>query len=387
MSSQKQRPRVVIVGAGFGGLAAAQALRKAPVEVTLIDQHNYHLFQPLLYQVATAGLEPGDIAQAVRHVLHRSQNVHFRLGTVISIDWALRRLTLKDGEALPFDYLILAAGAVTNDFGVPGVAEYAFGLKNLHDATALRNHILQQFERAAEDPDWITKGGLNFVVVGGGPTGVEVSGALVELFDNVLKKDYPNLDVGKARVVLVEMTDRLLGPYAPKLQRYTVESLKKRGVDVRLDTSVVRATAGTVELGSGERLPARTLIWGAGIKAHPLADALGLDQARGGRLVVEPDLSIPDHPGVFVIGDMAASTDAEGKLHPQVATTAMQGGKHVAAQIQRHLAGQETTRSCTKTWGRWQPLGGTPLWLSCRPASRCADTWPGWDGSCCTSSS
>lgn len=357
MTAHQQHPRVVIVGAGFGGLSAAQALRKAPVSVTVVDQHNYHLFQPLLYQVATAGLEPGDIAQAVRHVLHRQKNLDFRLGTVTGVDWDQRHLHLEDGDALPFDYLILAAGAVTNDFGVQGVAEYAFGLKTLHDASELRNHVLQQFERASKDPTWASRGGLTFVVVGGGPTGVEVSGALIELFDMVLKKDYPSLDVDQAKVVLVEATDRLLAPYAPKLRDYTVEALQKRGVDVRLKTSLKHATADGVELEPGGFLAAQTLVWAAGIKAHPLAGALGLEQTRGGRLVVAPDLSLPGHPEAFVVGDMAASKDAEGNLHPQVATTAMQGGEYVAKLIRKRLEGKDVKPFVYKDLGQMATIG------------------------------
>ena len=356
-TADKQKARVVVVGAGFGGLEVAQALKKAPVEVILIDQQNYHTFQPLLYQVASAGLEPGDIAHAVRHVLHRVKNCTFRMGTVTGVDWDNNRVQIEDQDDLLFDYLVLALGATTNDFGVSGVADNAFPLKSLNDAVELRNHVLRQFEKADQDPTLIAKGVLNFVVVGGGATGVETAGALMELFQKVLKKDLPRLDINKARVILVEMADGLLTSYTEKLQQYTVRSLKRKGVEVRLQEAVVRVTDQEVELKSGEVIPAHTLIWAAGIRAHPLADLLGVEQTRGKRIVVEPNLAVPNKPNVFVIGDMAASKDEQGELHPQVASTAQQGGRHAARQIQALLEGKQTKPFVYKDLGQMATIG------------------------------
>jgi NADH:ubiquinone reductase (H+-translocating) len=338
----ESKPRVVIVGAGFGGLAAARALKRAPVSVVMVDQFNYHTFQPLLYQVATAGLEPEEIAHAVRGIFHRQKNFDFRLGKVVGADLGRRALRLHDGCEVAWDYLILSAGASSNDFGVPGVKEHAHFLKSLTEAMALRSHVIEQFEAAAGDPALIGRGALNFVLVGGGPTGVEMAGALVELIDRVLVRDYPHLDVSRSRVTLIEMTDRLLAPFHEKSRRHALAVLERRGVDVRLNEAVVEALPGGVRLKSGGTIPTRTLIWAAGVRANPLAGFLGLEQVRGGRVKVNPDLSAPGHPEVFVIGDMAGSTDPEGQLHPQLAQVAIQGGRHAVKQILRQIEGQPT---------------------------------------------
>lgn len=340
----ERKPRVVIVGAGFGGLRLARELRRAPVEVVLVDQRNYHVFQPLLYQVATAALDPEEIAHNVRGLFHDQRNFHFRLGRVIGADWQGRQLLMAEGRPIPFDYLVLAAGAVTNDFGIPGVAQHAFPLKSLGEAVQLRSHIMCQFEQADADPSLIEAGALNFVVVGGGPTGVEMAGALVEWFQMVLRKDYPQLDVSRAHVILIEALDHLLAPFEPALRENTRRTLAERGVEVLLGEAVSEVRPDAVALKSGRVIPTRTVIWGAGVKGNPLAAAMGLDLARGGRVVVNPDLSVPGKPEVYVIGDLAASMDAQGNLHPQLAQVALQGAVHVARQIERRLAqpGQTT---------------------------------------------
>jgi NADH dehydrogenase len=243
---------------------------------------------------------------------------------------------------LPYDHLVLAAGAVTATFGIPGVEEYGFGLKNLDDAIRVRSHLLDQFEQAAIRPSLIAEGALNVVIVGGGPTGVELAGAVAELFHKVLAKDFPQLQVSRARVILIEAMNSLLGPFSEPSQRHALEMLRERGVEVLLGRAVARVTPDEVELKDGEVLPARTLMWAAGVRASPLADVLGLEQTRGGRLVVNPDLSVPGRPDVWVIGDLAASTDPEGKLHPQVAPVAIQGARHVAKQIQLAIAGDSS---------------------------------------------
>lgn len=334
------RPRIVIVGAGFGGLMTARRLRGADADITLIDRYNYHTFQPLLYQVATAALAPEEVAHSARGIFHHQENLSFRLGTVVGADFAAKTLELGSGERIGYDYLVLAAGATTNDFGVPGVREYAFYLKTLPQAVHLRSHIIRQFERADADPGLIEQGALTFVLVGGGPTGVEMAGSLVELFNHVLKRDYPHIDIGMARVILVEMTGRLLGPFHESSSAHALSVLRRRGVDVRLNEAVVRVSSDEVELGSGEVLPAQTLIWAAGVRGNPLVEALGLELTRGFRIAVRDDLSLPNHPEVFVIGDLAGKTDREGRLLPQVAPVANQGGKHVAETLLRELRGE-----------------------------------------------
>ncbi len=344
MVSPAAPPRVVIVGGGFGGLRLAQALADDPVAVTLVDRRNHHTFQPLLYQVATAMLEPAAIARSLRAILRRQANVEVRLGDVTGVDWEAKRVLVAEGDAIGFDTLVLAAGAVTSDYGIAGVAEHAFPLKSAEEALRLRHHVLARFERALAGPALIDEGELTFVVVGGGPTGVEMAGALVELIDNVVRKDFPGLDVDRAHVVLVEATDHLIDPFSPKSRHNAAETLAARGVEVRLGTKVEAVTASAVHLAGGEEMPTRTLVWTAGVRANPLADALGLAQAEGRRIVVEDDLSVPGHPDCFVIGDLAASRNEEGALDPQMAPLAQQGARHVAEQLRRRRQRLATER-------------------------------------------
>ena len=332
--------RVVIVGAGFGGLTLAQKLRNAPVEVLLIDKHNYHTFQPLLYQVATAGLETEEIAHAVRGIFQKQRNFQFCLGTVVGTDWATQEVLLADGTSISFDYLVLAAGGTTNYFGTEGAEAHGFSLKSLSDAVNLRSHIIMRFEQTDQYRDNAGPGSLHIVVVGGGPTGVEMAGALCELFQKVLRKDYPRLPEELFRVTLVEASGQLLNAYHPDSQAYALKQLKKRGVEVMLDTRVVKATEHAVYLSSGEVIESQTLVWAAGIKASGIAESLDLPTGRGGRVLVEPDLRVKGHDDVFVIGDLAGSTDDEGNMHPQLAPVAMEGGAHVARQIVRDLEGK-----------------------------------------------
>lgn len=332
-----KRPRVVIVGVGHAGLEAAKALAKAPVDVLLVDRHNYHKFQPLLYQVATAGLQPGDVAQPARPIFRRQANLAFRLATVTGVDFDARLVHVAEGPPVLYDFLILGAGASTAYYGVEGAEAHGFPLKNVADAVNLRSHVLLQFEEAGRDPARVEDDTLTFVVVGGGPTGVEMAGALRELFDRVLRKDFPTLDVKRARVVLLEAGDGLLNGYAPRLREYTRRQLEKRGVEVRLDTSVVEVTPLSVRLKTGETIPTRAVVWAAGVRANPLADRLGLAQTRGARVVVDPTLRVPAHPEVFVAGDLAGAEEAEGPLYPQVAQVAIQQGVHAAREIERAL--------------------------------------------------
>ena len=333
---------MVVVGGGFGGLNAARALGDRGVPVSLVDRHNYHLFQPLLYQVATSGLNPADIAYPLRAVFHRAPHVQVRIGEIVGADLDARTVLLADGASLAYDHLVLASGTTTADFGVPGVAEHALGLKDLSDAVRLRSEVLRRFEEADVERELLDQGWLTVVVAGGGPTGVEMAGALAELFDRVMVKDYPHLDVTRARIVLVEMGQDLLPPLSARARRHAHERLIGRGVDVRTGRRVERVEEREVVLDGGEVIPARTLIWAAGVKPTGLAAAIGLETGRAGRVIVQPDLSVPGRPEVWVVGDAAAAARPDGSLLPQVAQPAIQGGRHVAEQILRRHAGLPT---------------------------------------------
>lgn len=333
-----ERPHVVVIGAGFGGLAAAKRLEREAVDVTLVDRHNYHSFQPLLYQVATAGLNAADVGYAVRGIFRRQQRVLFRKSQVTGLDWDGRRVRFRDEPPLSFDYLVLAAGSATNYFGVPGAAEYGFPLYGLADAVIVRNHLLSLFEAAEARPDLIDEGVLNLVVVGGGPTGVEVAGAMAELVDRVLKQDFHDLDVGRSRVVLIEQAPHLLTPFSPHSRRYAQKALEARGVEVRLDTVVSAVAPDHVEFADGTTLDTRLVVWAAGVRAALLADAVEATQGRGGRITVGPDLSVPGHPEVFAVGDVADIDDGDGGRLPQLAQVAIQGGRHAAEQILATIA-------------------------------------------------
>jgi len=338
------RPRVIIVGAGFAGLNAAKELKHAPVDVLIVDQHNYHTFQPLLYQVATAGLDVSDVAHQVRDIFRRQPNLRFRQGTVSGVDWGAKELELADGARLAFDSLILAAGAIYHDFGTPGVKRYGYMIKSVSEANTLRSHILRRFERASADPSQADQGALTFVLVGAGPTGVEMAGALVELFDRVVPLDFPEIDASKARVIMLEMTDSVLPPFGARSQRYAERVLRRRGVDVRLGAKVSEVRETEVVLDTGETIPTHTLIWVAGVRGHPLAEALGLELGKGYRIPTEGDLSLPDHPDVFAVGDLSGAVDEEGNPYPQVAQVAIQQGRHAARMVRRSLEGEPRQR-------------------------------------------
>ena len=338
------RPHVVIVGAGFGGLVVARSLDRHPVEVTLIDRNNFTTFQPLLYQVATAGLNAADVAHPIRGLFHRQRNLRVLMGEVTGVDWERREVLLEEHQPVPFDHLVLAMGAVAAWFGVPGAAEHAVPLYTLEDAVDVRNHVVSRFEAADADPSLVDRGELNFVVVGGGPTGVEMAGALAELFAVVFKRDYPTLGVGRARVVLVETRDRLLEPFDPSSQRAALDALRARQVEVRLEETVDEVTPDHVRFTSGEVLQARTVIWAAGVRAHPVARAMGLPTTASGRVEVAADLSVPAREGVWAVGDVAAphAKRGSGGVLPQLAPVAMQAGAHVARQIGRLAEGKPT---------------------------------------------
>ncbi len=331
------------MGSGFGGLNAATHLARAPVDITVVDRDNYHGFWPLLYQVATAGLGSDDIAHPIRSIYSRYPNITVRVGTVSGIDLD-QRVVEVDGEAgLPYDYLILAAGSSTTAFGIPGVEEHAFPLKTLPDAVRLRNHVLTTFERADATPPGLTDpGALTIVLVGGGPTGVELAGALSELIGHNLANDFHHLDVTQARVILVEMTDHLLPGFSLPSQQAALQTLEQKGIEVRFGTTLTKVTDEGVTFEDGTSIPARTVVWTAGVRANPVAQVIDAEKGRGGTLVVRPDLSLEGHPEVFVIGDLASARGRDGKPLPQLAQVAIQGGRQTARNVRRQMEGHRT---------------------------------------------
>lgn len=332
-------PHVVIVGGGFGGIEAARGLRKAPVRVTLVDKSNHHLFQPLLYQVATAGLNPSDIAAPIRGVLRRQKNVKVLLASAKAVDVPGRRLLLEGGGELRWDHLILACGAGHSYFGHDAWEELAPGLKTTADAVEIRNRLLWAFEAAEQEPDperrkvWQT-----FAVVGGGPTGVELAGAVAELARHTLSRDFRVIDPGASRIVLLEAGPSVLSTFDEDLRAHAKRRLERLGVEVRLGQPVKEITPEGLRVGD-EWLPTRTVLWAAGVAASPLGKSLGAPLDRAGRVKVNPDLSVPGAPEVQVVGDMAA-LEQDGKPVPGVAPAAMQAGRHAAKNVLLRLAGK-----------------------------------------------
>lgn len=327
--------QVVVVGAGFGGLAVADGLESANVEVTLVDQRNHHTFQPLLYQVATAGLDANDISYPTRRLARGKPQLRSVQGEVIGVDFDSDAVVLADGRRLRYDSLVLAPGGITADFGVPGVAEHAFGLKSTADAIALRHRVLQSFEDAGNDLQHgrpHRKEATTIVIVGGGPTGVELAGGFAELTSRVLSPDYPELDPDAIRIVLVEGQDAVLAGFDDSLRTNARQTLERMGVDVLLNTQVARVSAASVDLSDGSTIGADTVVWAAGIRAHPLAERLGLETGPGSRVIVDDDLTLPGHSNVYAIGDFAAVKGDSGLL-PQVAPAAIQAGNYVAERI------------------------------------------------------
>ena len=336
-------PHVVIVGAGFGGIGALKKLRDANVRITLIDKHDYHTFQPLLYQVATYKLTPAQVGFPIRDLLHHSQNITFHQTVVTSIDPAGRQVTMDSVAPLKYDYLILALGAVVNFFKTPGADQYAFPLYTMDDAIRLKEHVLKTFEAVDKNPALIEDGALNFCVVGGGATGVEVSGALADLLRNEMKQDYPNLPVESAQVLLYEGQPQLLGPFKPELQKYARTTLEERGVKVHTGTGVKKVGPASIELTTGETVKTHTLVWAAGLMANPIVHSLNVELVHGGRIPVGADLQVKDHPGVFAIGDIAVMTDGKtGHPLPGLGSTALQAGNHAGETIKRLVEGKPT---------------------------------------------
>ena len=332
-------PHVVVVGAGFGGLNAAKALGKAPVRVTLLDRRNHHVFQPLLYQVATAGLSPGEIAYPIRAIVRRQANTEVWLAEATAIDIDHRRVVLADG-ALDYDFLILAAGARHSYFGHPEWEPIAPGLKDVEDALDIRRRILLAFERAERESDpALRQRELTFAIVGGGPTGVELAGAIADIARRVLAKDFRAIDPREARILLLEGGPRLLPAFPPRLSAKAETMLRQLGVEVRTNALVTALSADSLAIG-GQTINAATILWAAGVTASPLARSLGVPLDHAGRVPVQPDLSLPGHPEVFVLGDLATLRDARGHFLPGLAPVAIQQGRAAAANILRSLRGQ-----------------------------------------------
>jgi NADH dehydrogenase len=333
------RPHVIIIGGGFAGLYAARALDGVEVRVTLLDRRNHHLFQPLLYQVATAALNPSDIAAPIRSILRRQENVTVILGEASTIDSDGKRVLLSDGSALSYDYVIVGTGATHSYFGHDEWAAAAPGLKTIEDALDIRRRMLYAFEAAEREADperrraWLT-----FCVVGGGPTGVELAGALAEVSRHTLARDFRHIDPTQARVLLLEGSSTILSAYPAPLQAKAIAQLERLGAAVRLNAKVTHIDGDGVELGD-EKIASRTVLWAAGVQASPLARSLGAPLDRAGRVLVTPQLTVPGHDEIFVVGDLAALTQ-DGKLVPGVAPAAMQEGRHAAQEIARAIAGQ-----------------------------------------------
>ena len=349
-------PQVVILGCGFAGLWAAQALRKAPVQVTVIDRTNHHLFTPLLYQVATAGLSAPAIAAPIRHILADQRNTTVLLGEVTSIDVGNRKVILEEKSEIPYDRLLVATGTTHSYFGNDAWAPFAPGLKTLDDAFVIRNRILLAFEHAERESDPARRAAwLTFVVVGGGATGVELAGTLAEIARHTLRGEFRRCDPHSARVMLVEGTTRILPPYPPDLSQKARLQLERLGVMIFLGKRVTGIDGEGVQLGA-ERIEAKTVIWAAGVASSPLGRALGAPLDRAGRVLVEPDLSVPGHPEIFVAGDLAAVSYAKGPV-PGIAPSAKQMGRHVAANVILSLKNEKTRSFRYRDYGQLATIG------------------------------
>ncbi len=339
----KRRPRVVVLGGGFAGIGAARALKDVEADVVVVDAHNYHTFQPLLYQLATDLLETAVVGHALRGLFHEQPNAAVHQATVTGIDLDARQVEFAEMEPLDYDYLVLALGAEVTFFGTPGAPEHAFPMYTLSDAVRLKEHILRTWEAADRDPALVEDGALNVVVVGGGPTGVESAGALAELYRESFAKDYPSVPQEKARIILVEAAPELFTMFKKNLRDYAKKELEKFSVEVLVGELVSAVEPTRVTLESGTVLEAHTLIWGAGLQANSIAASLGLELEKGNRIPVGPDLTVAGHPEVFAVGDVAWITDTKtSKVLPQLGSVALQAGEHAGANVARCVAGKET---------------------------------------------
>ena len=340
---QAARPRVLVLGGGFAGVGAARALKKADVDVVVVDKHDYHTFQPLLYQVATALLEPSEVGHPLRDLFDDQKNARVHVDSVTGIDLAGREVQFAEMKPLAYDYLVLGLGAEVNFFGASGAPEHAFPMYTLADAVRLKEHVLKKWEAADKDDSLAEDGGLHIVVVGGGPTGVESAGALAELYNNTFAEDYPDVSKEHARITLVEASPQLFGMFKENLREYTQKELEKFGVEVLLGEIVESVEPTRVRLKSGKVLEAHTLVWGAGLTASPIGRDLGVELERGNRVAAEPDLSLAGHPEVFPVGDIAWITDTKtDEVLPQLGSVALQAGEQAGENIARLVNGKET---------------------------------------------
>jgi NADH dehydrogenase len=341
--SENGRPRVVILGGGFAGIGAARKLKEADADVVLVDKHNYHTFQPLLYQLATDLLEPSAVGHPLRDLFHEQSNVAVHQDTVTGVDLDQRQVQVAEMDPLLYDYLVLGLGAEVNFFGVEGTPDHAFPMYTLADGVRLKDQVLRKWEAADKNPALVDDGALNVVVVGGGATGVETAGALGELYRSVFAKDYPTVPQEKARLTLVEAAPELFGMFKSDLRKYAKTALEKRGVEVLLGEVVASVTPTRVTLKSGKVLPAHTLVWGAGLQANAVARSLGLELEKGSRIATEPDLSVLGHPEVFAVGDIAWITDSKtNEVLPQLGSVALQAGEQAGKNIARLVEGKDT---------------------------------------------
>jgi NADH:ubiquinone reductase (H+-translocating) len=334
-------PHVVILGAGFGGVGAAQKLRDAPINLTIIDQHDYHTFQPLLYQVATDELSPTEVGHPVRELLHKHKNFAFHQCAVRGVDLAKQQVLVDGMPPIDFDYLVFALGSNVNFHGTPGAAEHSFPLYTMRDAVRLHDQILKQFEAVDKNPALVDDGALTFCIVGGGPTGTELAGAMSELLHAEFAEDYPNLPVDKTRIILYEHSPNLLAPFKPKLRDYARKTLEERGIEVHTGTGVKEVTPTEITLASGDKVKTQTLIWAAGLQANPVAKSLGVELAPGGHIPVDATLRLKDHPNVFAIGDVSSALDpTTNKPLPGLGAVALQAGHYTGSSIARLVASE-----------------------------------------------
>ena len=352
------RPRVLILGGGFAGVGAAQKLEGADADVVLVDRHNYHTFQPLLYQLASGLLEQTAVGHSLRDLVARHDNTTVHQATVTGVDLDAHEVRFDDLEPMTYDFLVFGLGAEVNFFGTEGAAEHAFPMYTLPHAVHLKSHLLERWEAADHDPSVVEDGALNIVIVGGGPTGVETAGAIAELYRADFAKDYPNLPQDQARVILVEAGPELFSMFKPKLREYATKALTDRTVQVMTGAMVSSVSPTRVTLKSGEELKAHTLVWGAGLQGNQLVQTLGLELQRGNRIAVGPDLTLPDHPEVYALGDAAAIVDAKTQqVLPQLGSVALQSGEHTGETIARRIAGKKTKPFEYKDKGTMATIG------------------------------
>jgi NADH dehydrogenase len=352
------RPRVLILGGGFAGVGAAQKLKDADADVVLVDKHDYHTFQPLLYQLATGLLEQTAVGHSLRDLVHDQDNTTVHQDVVTGIDLAAREVRFEQLAPLTYDYLVLGIGAEVNFFGTEGAAEHAFPMYTLADAARLKDHLLQRWEAADRDPSLVDDGALNVVVVGGGPTGVETAGALAELYRADFAKDYHGIEPEQARIVLVEAGPEIFAMFKPNLREYAQKALEKRTVELMTGVAVASVAATRVTLKTGDVLNAHTLVWGAGLQGNRLVQSLGLQLERGNRIGVGPELNLEDHPEVYAVGDVAAIIDQKtGQVLPQLGSVALQSGHHAGETIARRIAGKKTKPFAYKDKGTMATIG------------------------------